>query len=93
MYINELRRFFGFRPRIAYCHFARSCARLPVRLRALQEFDKQFPGFEHEIQGVNVDENGDFWVRAIVEEERGGQSLPGHITFKRQVSGIKKGRQ
>ena len=33
MYINELRRFFGFRPRIAYCHFARSCARLPVRLR------------------------------------------------------------
>ncbi|EOW6534191.1 arginine decarboxylase, partial [Escherichia coli] len=62
-------------------------------LRALQEFDKQFPGFEHEIQGVNVDENGDFWVRAIVEEERDGQSLPGHITFKRQVSGIKKGRQ
>ncbi|CAD5856533.1 Orn/Lys/Arg decarboxylase N-terminal domain-containing protein [Escherichia coli O5:H32] len=62
-------------------------------LRALQEFDKQFPGFEHEIQGVNVDENGDFWVRAIVEEERDGHSLPGHITFKRQVSGIKKGRQ
>lgn len=59
-------------------------------LRALQEFDKQFPGFEHEIQGVNVDENGDFWVRAIVEEERDGQSLPGHITFKRQVSGIKR---
>lgn len=25
-------------------------------LRALQEFDKHYPGFEHEIQGVNVDE-------------------------------------
>lgn len=59
-------------------------------LRALQEFDKQFPCFEHEIRGVNVDENGDFWVRAIVEEERDGQSLPGHITFKRRVSGIKR---
>nr|WP_304184911.1 Orn/Lys/Arg decarboxylase N-terminal domain-containing protein [Hafnia alvei] len=63
-------------------------------LRALQEFDKHYPGFEHEIQGVNVDENGDFWVRAIIEDERDAVKKPEHVRFKRQVaSTIKKGRQ
>lgn len=64
-------------------------------LRALQEFDKIFPGFEHEIQGVNVDDNGDFWVRAIIEDDRLAVELPKEITFKkRQVSTSgKKGRQ
>lgn len=63
-------------------------------LRALQEFDKHYPGFEHEIQGVNVDENGDFWVRAIIEDERDPVKKPEHVRFKRQVaSTIKKGRQ
>ncbi|ELP5717484.1 Orn/Lys/Arg decarboxylase N-terminal domain-containing protein (plasmid) [Enterobacter asburiae] len=37
-------------------------------LRALEIFDKRFPGFEHEIQGVNVDEHGDYWVRAVIED-------------------------
>lgn len=63
-------------------------------LRALQDFDKHYPGFEHEIQGINVDENGDFWVRAIIEEERLAAELPKHIHFKRKTSStIKKGRQ
>ena len=63
-------------------------------LRALQEFDKHYPGFEHEVQGINVDENGDFWVRAIIEDDRTAVEVPKHITFKRHVtSTIKKGRQ
>lgn len=63
-------------------------------LEALQAFDKKFPGFEHEIQGVNVDEDGNFWVRAIVEEERKANDLPEHVNFTRTVStAIKKGRQ
>lgn len=63
-------------------------------LRALQDFDKHFPGFEHEIQGINVDENGDFWVRAIVEDERKAVKRPEQLRFKRRVSTtIKKGRQ
>lgn len=62
-------------------------------LQALQAFDKAFPGFEHEIQGVNVDEQGDFWVRAIVEDERSARALPQAVTFKRRTSVIKKGRQ
>lgn len=39
-------------------------------LLALQEFGKSFPGFEHEVHGIHADENGDFWVRAIIEDER-----------------------
>lgn len=39
-------------------------------LLALQEFGKSFPGFEHEVHGIHADENGDFWVRAIIEENR-----------------------
>lgn len=39
-------------------------------LRALQDFDKDFPGFEHEIQGIIIDEHGDYWVRAILEDQR-----------------------
>lgn len=63
-------------------------------LEALQAFDKKFPGFEHEIQGVNVDENGDFWVRAIIEEERKPNELHSDVNFTRKVStAIKKGRQ
>ena len=63
-------------------------------LRALQEFDKHFPGFEHEIQGVNVDDHGDFWVRAIIEEDRPAKTLPQDITLTRHISSAsKKGRQ
>ena len=63
-------------------------------LEALQTFDKAFPGFEHEIQGLNVDQNGDFWVRAIIEDERESKKRPDHIRFKRHTSSsIKKGRQ
>lgn len=63
-------------------------------LQALQKFDSQFPGFEHEIQGVNVDEKGDFWVRAIIEEDRQPVVLPKEKALKRRVSSaIKKGRQ
>ncbi len=62
-------------------------------LEALQTFDRTFPGFEHEIQGVTVDQNGDHWVRAIIEEEREAKPVPDHISFKKPtVSSIKKGR-
>ncbi|AZY50022.1 arginine decarboxylase [Bordetella avium] len=64
-------------------------------LEALQEFDKKYPGFEHEIQGVSVDQHGDHWVRAIIEEDREPKKLPEHIKFKRHTTStsIKKGRQ
>ncbi|AWB33135.1 Orn/Lys/Arg family decarboxylase [Orrella marina] len=63
-------------------------------LQALQAFDKEFPGFEHEIQGVSVDQNGDYWVRAIIEDEREATALPSHIRLRKTASSSnKKGRQ
>lgn len=63
-------------------------------LEALQEFDKKYPGFEHEIQGVSVDHDGDYWVRAIIEEDRKPREVPDHVRFKSHAtSSIKKGRQ
>ncbi|MFV0626561.1 MAG: Orn/Lys/Arg decarboxylase N-terminal domain-containing protein [Alphaproteobacteria bacterium] len=61
-------------------------------LNALQEFDKNFPGFEHEIQGVNVDENGDFWVRAVIEDDKAPRKKA--VSFKphKVSTAIKKGR-
>nr|WP_154324807.1 Orn/Lys/Arg decarboxylase N-terminal domain-containing protein [Pantoea sp. 201603H] len=37
-------------------------------LVALQIFGQQFPGFEHELQGVEIDEKGGYWVRCIKED-------------------------
>ncbi|EQA1694743.1 Orn/Lys/Arg decarboxylase N-terminal domain-containing protein [Enterobacter hormaechei] len=36
-------------------------------LLALQTFGQRFPGFEHELQGVEIDDNGIYWVRCIKE--------------------------
>lgn len=36
-------------------------------LLALQTFGQRFPGFEHELQGVEIDEDGIYWVRCINE--------------------------
>jgi arginine decarboxylase len=34
---------------------------------ALEEFGKRFPGFEREVHGIEVDSNGDYWMRAVIE--------------------------
>lgn len=63
-------------------------------LHALQTFDQQFPGFEHELQGVNIDENGNFWVRAIVEDEQPSKTPLIPPRFVKKISNaVKKGRQ
>lgn len=36
---------------------------------AMQEFGRQFPGFERETHGIEVDENGSYWMRAVIENE------------------------
>ncbi len=35
---------------------------------AMEEFGKRFPGFEREVHGIEVDEDGEYWMRAILEE-------------------------
>jgi arginine decarboxylase len=34
---------------------------------AMEEFGKRFPGFERETHGIEVDAEGDYWMRAVVE--------------------------
>lgn len=36
----------------------------------LQEFSQRFPGFGHEIHGIEVDEEGIFWMRCVKKEIR-----------------------
>ncbi|MES3576161.1 Orn/Lys/Arg decarboxylase N-terminal domain-containing protein [Enterobacter cloacae] len=38
-------------------------------LVALQTFDQRFPGFEHELQGVEIDEEGNYCVRCIRKDD------------------------
>ena len=34
---------------------------------AMEEFGKKFPGFEREVHGIEVDAQGDYWMRAVIE--------------------------
>jgi arginine decarboxylase len=40
-------------------------------LVALEEFGKRFPGFEREVHGIEVDAQGQFWTRAVIETPNG----------------------
>ncbi len=35
---------------------------------ALEEFGKRFPGFEREVHGIEVDSEGNYWMRAVIEQ-------------------------
>jgi arginine decarboxylase len=34
---------------------------------AMEEFGKRFPGFEREVHGVEVDSDGNYWMRSVIE--------------------------
>jgi arginine decarboxylase len=34
---------------------------------AMEEFGKRFPGFEREVHGIEVDAQGEYWMRAVIE--------------------------
>ncbi|HEY0263827.1 MAG TPA: Orn/Lys/Arg decarboxylase N-terminal domain-containing protein [Granulicella sp.] len=34
---------------------------------AMEDFGKRFPGFEREVHGIEVDSDGNYWMRAVVE--------------------------
>ena len=51
---------------------------------AMEVFGKRFPGFEREVHGIEVDGDGNYWMRAVIEEKgkrkRGGkQKGPGNL--------------
>jgi arginine decarboxylase len=43
-------------------------------LLALEKFGKQFPGFEREVHGIEVDAEGDYWMRSVIESEPRGRN-------------------
>jgi len=47
---------------------------------ATEEFGKRFPGFEREVHGIEVDPQGDYWMRAVIEtpggKSNGGKRAP-----------------
>ena len=34
---------------------------------AMEEFGKRFPGFERETHGIEVDAEGNYWMRSVIE--------------------------
>jgi arginine decarboxylase len=36
---------------------------------AMEQFGKRFPGFEREVHGIEVDADGNYWMRAVVEDK------------------------
>jgi len=40
---------------------------------AMEEFGKRFPGFERETHGIEVDGEGNYWMRAVIEEQDAGK--------------------
>ena len=44
---------------------------------ALEKFGKQFPGFEREVHGVEVDAEGDYWMRSVIEAAPKGNGKNG----------------
>jgi arginine decarboxylase len=35
---------------------------------AMERFGKRFPGFEREVHGIEVDGDGNYWMRAVIED-------------------------
>ncbi|WP_334266913.1 Orn/Lys/Arg decarboxylase N-terminal domain-containing protein [Edaphobacter sp. HDX4] len=62
---------------------------------ATEEFGKRFPGFEREVHGIEVDEEGNYWMRAVIETP--GQRRIGNGNGKvhppSAAPPIKKGRR
>ncbi len=38
---------------------------------AMEEFGKRFPGFEREVHGIEVDAEGNYWMRSVIETPNG----------------------
>ncbi len=46
---------------------------------AMQEFGRRFPGFERETHGIEVDAEGSYWMRAVIEEGQVRKQEPAFV--------------
>ena len=58
-------------------------------LQALEAFNRTFPGFEHEVHGVEYDENRSFLLRVLVDDRRRLTIVPvrANVHEKREAAG------
>jgi arginine decarboxylase len=47
---------------------------------ALEKFGKQFPGFEREVHGIEIDAEGDYWMRSVIESPAEAHPADGKST-------------
>ena len=43
---------------------------------AMEEFGKRFPGFERETHGIEVDADGNYWMRGVIENGVSAEQPP-----------------
>src|SRR3981189_2893448 len=62
---------------------------------AVEEVGKRFPGFEREVHGIEVDEQGNYWMRAVVEtpEQKHAGNGNGKVPPPNAAPQIKKARR
>ncbi len=60
---------------------------------AMEEFGKRFPGFEREVHGIEVDAQGDYWMRAVIESPTGRKSSSGKQRPPNFAPPVKKRRR
>jgi arginine decarboxylase len=46
----------------------------------LEKFGKQFPGFEREVHGIEIDAEGDYWMRSVIESPAEAHPADGKST-------------
>ena len=87
---DEARRYLTIRfapGRYKACFRVDNCNPTAKLILALQEFGKRFPGFEREVHGIEVDADGDYWVRAIIDsagDSAGNSSITIRATGQRK---------
>jgi arginine decarboxylase len=60
---------------------------------AMEEFGKRFPGFEREVHGVEVDGEGNYWMRSVIETNGKKRSGNGKNRPPSSAPPIKKPRR
>ena len=60
---------------------------------AMEEFGKRFPGFEREVHGIEVDAQGDYWMRAVIESPGGKRNGNGKQRPPNSAPPVKKRRR
>ncbi len=57
---------------------------------AMEEFGKRFPGFEREVHGIEVDVQGDYWMRSVIESPGGRKNGNGKRRPPNSAPPVKK---